>query len=76
MVSGGKGNEMKPKAQDARRGTATVLAELGRQFHHRGWVLGTSGNFSAVVSSEPLRLAITRTGVDKGALTAKQIVRL
>ena len=26
------------------------IAELGRQAHHRGWVLGTSGNFSAANS--------------------------
>ena len=24
------------------------LADAGRRFDHRGWVLGTSGNFSAV----------------------------
>ena len=42
----------------------------------RGWVLGTSGNFSAVISREPLRLAITSTGVDKGNLTAGQIVQV
>ncbi len=31
-------------------------------------MFGTSGNLSAVVNREPLRLAITPTGVDKGAL--------
>ncbi len=46
------------------------LAALGRLFYQRGWVLGTSGNFSAVVSDGPLRLAITSTGLDKGALVA------
>ena len=55
---------------------ATALAEIGRQFYGRGWVLGTSGNFSAVVSRDPLRLAITTSGVDKGALTADQIVEI
>ena len=55
---------------------ATQLAETGRQFHARGWVLGTSGNFSAVVHREPLRLAITASGVDKGTLTASQIVEI
>src|SRR4030095_11675300 len=47
---------------------ARLLAEAGRDFYRRGWVLGTSGNFSAVVSSEPLRLAITASGADKGML--------
>jgi ribulose-5-phosphate 4-epimerase/fuculose-1-phosphate aldolase len=44
------------------------LAETGKSFYSRGWVLGTSGNFSAVISQQPLRLAITSTGVEKGSL--------
>jgi methylthioribulose-1-phosphate dehydratase len=55
---------------------AARLAELGRNFYRRGWVLGTSGNFSAVINAEPLRLAITASGVDKGALTADQILQI
>jgi methylthioribulose-1-phosphate dehydratase len=47
---------------------AGLLAEAGRDFYRRGWVLGTSGNFSAVASSDPLLLAITASGTDKGAL--------
>ena len=52
------------------------ITELGRQAHHRGWVLGTSGNFSAVVSREPLRLAITASGVDKGRLGPAQVLEI
>ena len=55
---------------------AVLLAEVGRQCYARGWALGTSGNFSAVVQREPLRLAITPSGVDKGQLTAEQIVQI
>jgi methylthioribulose-1-phosphate dehydratase len=55
---------------------AAQLAEIGRQFHARGWTLGTSGNFSAVVSRDPLRLAITTSGVDKGTLSAREIVEI
>jgi len=55
---------------------ASQLAEVGRDFFRRGWVLGTSGNFSAVVSREPLRLAITSTGLDKGALAAAQFLEI
>lgn len=47
---------------------AAALAEIGRSFYQRGWVFGTSGNFSAVSSRQPLCLAITPTGLDKGAL--------
>jgi methylthioribulose-1-phosphate dehydratase len=39
-------------------------------------MLGTSGNLSAVVSRDPLRIAITRSGVDKGALTADQVLEV
>ena len=52
------------------------LASVGRLFYGRGWVLGTSGNFSAVTSREPLRLAITSSGVDKGLLAAEHILEI
>lgn len=55
---------------------AEDLAEIGRSFYSRGWVLGTSGNFSAVVSREPLRLAITSTGLDKGNLAPGQFLEM
>jgi methylthioribulose-1-phosphate dehydratase len=55
---------------------AAQLVEIGRQCYARGWALGTSGNFSAVVTREPLRLAITPSGVDKGLLSEDQIVEI
>ncbi len=55
---------------------AAQLAEIGRQCYARGWALGTSGNFSAVLSRDPLRLAITSSGVDKGTLSAGDIVEI
>jgi methylthioribulose-1-phosphate dehydratase len=55
---------------------AGQLAEIGRQCHARGWALGTSGNFSAVVSRAPLRLAITSSGVDKGSLSPDQVLEI
>jgi methylthioribulose-1-phosphate dehydratase len=53
---------------------ADSIAGTGRGFYARGWVLGTSGNFSAVVSREPLRLAITSSGVDKAVLSPDHIL--
>lgn len=53
---------------------ARRLCDVGVDFYRRGWVLGTSGNFSAVVSSDPRQLAITSSGADKGALTPEQIL--
>jgi len=55
---------------------ARRLAEVGRRFDARGWVLGTSGNFSAVVATAPLRLAITASGLSKGELTPEQILEI
>jgi methylthioribulose-1-phosphate dehydratase len=55
---------------------ARMIAEMGRGFYVRGWVLGTSGNFRAVVSFEPLRLAITASGVEKGSLRAGHILQI
>jgi methylthioribulose-1-phosphate dehydratase len=55
---------------------AAQLAQIGRFCHERGWAMGTSGNFSAVVSQSPLRLAITPSGVDKGTLSADQILEI
>ena len=55
---------------------ARRLVEVGRRFDGRGWVLGTSGNFSVVVAAEPLRLAMTPSGAFKGELTAGGIVEV
>ena len=50
------------------------LIEIGRRFDARNWVLGTSGNFSALLHRDPLRLAITRSGSHKGQLTRDDIL--
>ncbi len=55
---------------------ARRLVEVGRRFDGRGWVLGTSGNFSLVVSDEPLRLAMTPSGAFKGELNPGGIVEV
>jgi methylthioribulose-1-phosphate dehydratase len=47
---------------------SAALCEIGRRFYARGWVMGTSGNFSAVVSRDPVRLAITPSAAHKGTL--------
>ncbi len=48
---------------------AVQLANCGREFYQRNWVLGTSGNFSALLERNPLKLCITSSGNDKGVLT-------
>ncbi|TWT43701.1 Methylthioribulose-1-phosphate dehydratase [Phycisphaerae bacterium RAS1] len=57
------------------RGPAAVaaarhaLADLSAMLYERGWAFGTSGNYSALLSHEPLRLLITASGRDKRRLT-------
>jgi len=55
---------------------AQQLASAGRRFDRYGWVLGTSGNLSAVLSREPLRLAISRSGASKGELAPDDILEV
>ncbi len=48
--------------------SAEKLSAIGFDFYRRGWVLGTSGNFSSIVSRKPLKICITASGNEKGAL--------
>ena len=61
---------------DAFTEVAAGLAAVAKSFHARGWLLGTSGNLSAVVQREPLRLAMSPSGIDKGELTADQLLSI
>ena len=56
--------------------TAPALAAVGRRFYQRGWVLGTSGNFSAVVAEQPLTIAITASAVHKGTLRTEHLLQV
>ena len=51
-----------------------LLASEARRFAGFGWMRGTSGNLSLVVSRDPLRLAVTASGRDKGDLTGTDVV--
>src|SRR5689334_4186123 len=55
---------------------AMGLAAVAQQFHARGWLLGTSGNLSAVVQREPLTIAMSPSGIDKGELRAEQVLSI
>jgi methylthioribulose-1-phosphate dehydratase len=52
------------------------LLRVAESLHARGWLLGTSGNLSCVVEREPLRLAITPSGADKGELSTSEILSI
>ena len=55
---------------------ASSLAAFAKTLHARGWLLGTSGNLSAVVQREPLRLAMSPSGIDKGELDPAQVLTI
>lgn len=50
--------------------------EIIRSFYARGWVLGTGGNFSVVLTRDPFRLAITSSGIDKGAIAPQHFLHV
>ena len=52
------------------------LSVAGFEFYKRGWVMGTSGNFSALVSPKPLTVCITSSGNDKGALDETHFLKI
>ncbi|ALG13487.1 methylthioribulose 1-phosphate dehydratase [Kibdelosporangium phytohabitans] len=54
---------------------ALLAAECAR-YTELGWMRGTSGNLSVRLSDDPLRLAVTASGLDKGELTASDVVEI
>ena len=52
------------------------LREIGQEFHARGWSVGTSSNYSVVLSRDPLELLVTASGKDKGKLETTDFVRI
>ena len=65
---------MRGKAQPSRLNEE--LAASGREFYRRGWVLGTSGNFSGLLARKPLRVCITASGIEKGKLDETNFLEL
>ena len=55
---------------------AQQLIDVGKRFDARGWVLGTSGNFSSVLGHQPLKIAITPSAAFKGELRSDEIVEI
>ncbi|MBX3267033.1 MAG: methylthioribulose 1-phosphate dehydratase [Acidobacteria bacterium] len=63
-------------ADNAKDKLAGELAETGREFYRRGWVLGTSGNFSMLLARRPLRISVTASGIEKGNLDETNFLEL
>jgi methylthioribulose-1-phosphate dehydratase len=53
-----------------------ALRDVGAAFWQRGWSVGTSSNYSVVLSRDPLELLVTASGKDKGRLTRGDFVRV
>jgi methylthioribulose-1-phosphate dehydratase len=53
-----------------------ALRAVGREFHARGWSLGTSSNYSVILGRDPLELLVTASGKDKSALSRDDFVRV
>lgn len=58
---------------DLRQAGQALAAESAR-FAALGWMRGTSGNLSTTLQRDPLRLAVTASGLDKGELGAEDVV--
>jgi len=56
------------------RAAGAALAAESARFAGLGWMPGTAGNLSVTLDRDPLRLAVTASGLDKGELTASDIV--
>lgn len=52
------------------------LIDIGSLFYQRRWSVGTSSNYSIRLREKPLRVLITASGKDKGALTTDDFVEV
>ena len=50
------------------------LSQIMAGLYRRGWCDGTGGNFSAVLSAEPLQLLMAPSGVHKGEVNPEQLI--
>jgi len=58
---------------ESERGQFIALIHAIRR---RGWSPATGGNFSLVLSRNPLRLLITPSGIDKGDIAARDLLEI
>jgi methylthioribose-1-phosphate isomerase len=59
-----------------KRNPSDVVVDCGRQFYDRRWMWGTAGNLSVRLKSNPLEIAITPSGLNKGHLTSTDLLRI
>lgn len=52
------------------------LLDCGKQFYERRWMWGTAGNLSVRLKSNPLEIAISPSGLNKGQLTLGDLLTI
>lgn len=67
-------NQIEERVRENFHRLSREISSAGENFYSHGWVMGTSGNLSAVVSQEPMLLAITGSGLDKGHLSPDHVI--
>ncbi|MEA5411125.1 acireductone synthase [Synechococcus sp. BA-120 BA3] len=55
---------------------AVQLSQTMAAIHARGWCDGTGGNFSCVLSRDPLILLMAPSGVDKGTVAPEALIQV
>jgi len=74
--SSGRSSQVKGiKTPEFNREIRSLIA-VASCFYKKNWLLGTSGNLSALLSRNPLRFVITATGTDKGSLSPRSFVEV
>jgi methylthioribulose-1-phosphate dehydratase len=59
-------------SSNPRESLAWVIADI----HQKGMAQGTGGNFSTVIQSDPLRLLMSPSGVDKGTIEPHALIEV
>ena len=59
---------------EALSAAGAALAAESARFAGFGWMPGTAGNLSVTLARDPVRLAVTASGLDKGELQASDVV--
>ena len=55
---------------------ASALSKAMASIHQRGWCDGTGGNFSCVLERDPLLLLMAPSGVDKGSVAPRDLIKV
>ena len=63
-----------PRTVNTSRTQRDELAQTIKELHQRSWCDGTGGNFSVVLQHQPLKLLMAPSGVDKGQVSADQLI--